>query len=155
MNEETKVEEDEDVDEVEVEEGERLLRFDASCLSNPGPGGARAALSKPGGTVVWTCSHYMPIRGETNNTAEYMALLLGTRAAADHGVKHLRVEGDSTLVIQQVRGIFTTRNRRLRRLQIWSRQKWRGYMWRHFTRSTERLMAMPTALSTPLSIDAL
>lgn len=60
----------------------------------------------------------MPIRSETNNTAECTALLLGMRAAADHGVKHLRVEGNSTLVIQQVRGIFTTHNRRLRRLQI-------------------------------------
>uniref|UniRef100_A0AAV1V922 RNase H type-1 domain-containing protein n=1 Tax=Peronospora matthiolae TaxID=2874970 RepID=A0AAV1V922_9STRA len=60
----------------------------------------------------------MPSSGETNNTAEYTALLLGTRAAADHGVTRLRIEGDSTLVIQQVRGIFATRNKRLRQLRI-------------------------------------
>ncbi|POM79948.1 Reverse transcriptase, partial [Phytophthora palmivora] len=59
----------------------------------------------------------MPSSSETNNTAEYIALLLGARAAADHGVKHLRVEGDSTLVIQQVRGIFATRSTRLRTLR--------------------------------------
>uniref|UniRef100_H3H8C9 Reverse transcriptase domain-containing protein n=1 Tax=Phytophthora ramorum TaxID=164328 RepID=H3H8C9_PHYRM len=59
----------------------------------------------------------MPSSSETNNTAEYTALLLGTRAAADHGTTTLRVEGDSTLVIQQVRGIFATRSVTLRHLR--------------------------------------
>ncbi|EGZ15363.1 hypothetical protein PHYSODRAFT_505768, partial [Phytophthora sojae] len=59
----------------------------------------------------------MPSSSETNNTAEYSALLLGSRAAADHGATSLRVEGDSTLVIQQVRGIFAARNAVLRRLR--------------------------------------
>uniref|UniRef100_A0AAV1T7H6 RNase H type-1 domain-containing protein n=1 Tax=Peronospora matthiolae TaxID=2874970 RepID=A0AAV1T7H6_9STRA len=77
-------------------DGEWLLRLDDACRANPGPGGAGAALFKPSGPVVWTCSHYMPSSGETNNTAEYTALLLGTRAAADHGVTRLRIEGDST-----------------------------------------------------------
>ena len=58
----------------------------------------------------------MPSSSETNNTAEYSALLLGTRAATDHGVTRLRIEDDSTLVIQQVCGIFATRNKRLRQL---------------------------------------
>ncbi|KAE8881490.1 hypothetical protein PF003_g34466 [Phytophthora fragariae] len=97
--------------------GEWLLRFDGACRANPGPGGAGAALFKPDGPVVWTCSHYMPSSSETNNTAEYTALLLGTRAAADHGATTLRVEGDSTLVIQQVRGIFATRSASLRCLR--------------------------------------
>ncbi|KAK1928268.1 Ribonuclease HI [Phytophthora citrophthora] len=99
------------------QDGEWLLRFDGACRANPGPGGAGAALFKPNGPVVWTCSCYMPSSSETNNTAEYTALLLGVRAAADHGVKCLRVEGDSTLVIQQVRGIFATRSTRLRELR--------------------------------------
>ena len=98
-------------------DGEWLLRFDGACRANPGPGGAGAALFRPSGSVVWTCSHYMPSSSETNNTAEYTALLLGARAAADHGAAHLRVEGDSNLVIQQVRGIFATRSQRLRPLK--------------------------------------
>uniref|UniRef100_H3H7T4 RNase H type-1 domain-containing protein n=1 Tax=Phytophthora ramorum TaxID=164328 RepID=H3H7T4_PHYRM len=97
--------------------GEWLLRFDGACRANPGPGGAGAALFKPSGPVVWTCSHYMPSSSETNNTAEYTALLLGMRAAADHGATRVHVEGDSTLVIQQVRGIFATRSTRLRGLR--------------------------------------
>ncbi|OWY91557.1 reverse transcriptase, partial [Phytophthora megakarya] len=98
-------------------DSEWLLRFDGACRANPGPGGAGAALFKPSGAVMWTCSLYMPSSSETNNTAEYCALLLGARAAADHGVTSLRVEGDSTLVIQQVRGIFAARKAALRRLR--------------------------------------
>lgn len=59
----------------------------------------------------------MPGNTETNNTSEYTALLLGVRAAAYHGVTQLRVEGDSTLVIRQVRVIFATWRTRLRRLR--------------------------------------
>ncbi|CAI5725966.1 unnamed protein product [Peronospora destructor] len=59
----------------------------------------------------------MPSSSETNHTAEYTALLLGARAAADHGSTHLHVEGDRTLVIQQVRGIFATRSTRLRKFR--------------------------------------
>uniref|UniRef100_H3H8H1 RNase H type-1 domain-containing protein n=1 Tax=Phytophthora ramorum TaxID=164328 RepID=H3H8H1_PHYRM len=97
--------------------GEWLLRFDGACRANSGPGGAGATLFKPSGPVVWTCSLYMPSSSETNNTAEYTALLLGMRAAADHGATRVHVEGDSTLVIQQVRGIFATRSTRLRGLR--------------------------------------
>uniref|UniRef100_A0AAV1V5E9 RNase H type-1 domain-containing protein n=1 Tax=Peronospora matthiolae TaxID=2874970 RepID=A0AAV1V5E9_9STRA len=50
------------------------------------------------------------------NTAEYNALLLDT--ASDHGITRLRIEGGSTIDIQRVLGIFTTRNKRLRQLQI-------------------------------------
>ena len=125
-DEETKEEEDspasvravgDEEEHADGDSGEWLLRFDGACRANPGPGGAGAALFKPSGPVVWTGSHYMPSNGETNNTAEYTALLLGVRAAADHGVQRLRVEGDSILVIRQVRGIFATRSTRLRRLR--------------------------------------
>ncbi|POM76933.1 Reverse transcriptase, partial [Phytophthora palmivora] len=93
------------------------LRFDGACRRNPGPGGAGAALFDPSDTVVWTCSHYLPSSQETNNTAEYTALLLGVQSALHHGVTRLRVEGDSNLVLAQVRGTFSCTNARLRRLR--------------------------------------
>nr|KAE8926731.1 hypothetical protein PF009_g23084 [Phytophthora fragariae] len=94
-----------------------LLRFDGACRHNPGPGGAGAALFNPSGTVVWTCSHFMPSSTETNNTAEYTALLLGVQSATHHGARRLRIEGDSHLVIAQVRGSFSCSNARLRQLR--------------------------------------
>jgi ribonuclease HI len=93
-----------------------VLRFDGACRRNPGPGGAGAALFEPGGAVVWTCSYFMP-GSETNNSAEYMAMLLGVESALHHGATRLRVEGDSHLALSQVRGTFSCTNRRLRRLR--------------------------------------
>ena len=94
-----------------------LLRFDGACRRNPGQGGAGAALFDSSGTVVWTCSHFLPASSETNNTAEYTALLVGVQSAVHHGATRLLVEGDSNLVLAQVRGSFGCNNRRLRRLR--------------------------------------
>ncbi|KAE8963462.1 hypothetical protein PR001_g29364, partial [Phytophthora rubi] len=94
-----------------------LLRFDGACRRNPGPGGAGAALFDPSGKVVWTCSHFMPSSKETNNTAEYTALLLGVQSAVHHRAKRLQIEGDSNLVIAQVRGAFSCSNTKLRQLR--------------------------------------
>uniref|UniRef100_A0AAV1V4B8 Reverse transcriptase n=1 Tax=Peronospora matthiolae TaxID=2874970 RepID=A0AAV1V4B8_9STRA len=94
-----------------------LLRFDGACRRNPGAGGAGAVVTDAPVTVVWTCSHFLPARGETNNTAEYSALLIGLQGALFHGAKRLKIEGESNLVLAQVRGSFTCSNRRLRRLR--------------------------------------
>ncbi|KAG2959253.1 hypothetical protein PC118_g23113, partial [Phytophthora cactorum] len=96
---------------------EWLLKFDGACRRAPNHGGAGAALFSPDGSAAWTCSCYMPNASETNNTAEYTALLLGARAATDHGATQLRVQGDSLLVIRQVKGIYATKSTRLRTLR--------------------------------------
>ena len=71
-------------------DGEWILHFYGDCWAYPGPGSASAALLKLNGPVVWTLSHYVPSSSETNNMAEYTVLLIGTRAAADHGAAHRR-----------------------------------------------------------------
>ena len=43
----------------------------------------------------------------SNNTAEYEAYLIGLVAAVEMGVKHLKVMGDSDLVVCQAKGIFS------------------------------------------------
>ncbi|KAE8953459.1 hypothetical protein PR002_g32376, partial [Phytophthora rubi] len=93
------------------------LQFDGACRSAPNPGGAGAILFDPSGAAAWSCSHYMPGATETNNTAEYTALLLGARAAADHGATRLHIQGDSLLVIRQVKGIYGAKSTRLRGLR--------------------------------------
>ncbi|KAE9298339.1 hypothetical protein PF008_g23523 [Phytophthora fragariae] len=114
-----------------------LLRFDGACRRNPGPGGAGAALVDPSGKVVWTCSHYMPSSSETNNTAGYTALLLGVQSAVHHHAEQLTIEGDSHLVVTQVRGTFACRNQRLRQLRNRVRHALRSvptYTLRHIDR---------------------
>jgi ribonuclease HI len=93
------------------------LQFDGACRDGPNPGGAGALLYGPDGAAVWTRSCFMPGATETNNTAEYTALLIGVRVAADHGARQLRIEGDSLLVIRQVKGLYATKSTRLRRLR--------------------------------------
>ena len=105
------------------------LRFDGACRRNPGPGGAGAALFDPSGAVVWTCSHFLSSGNATNNTAEYTALLVGVCGALHHGVKRLTIEGDSHLVISQVRGSFGCVNRKLRRLRNRVRSELRALDW--------------------------
>ena len=43
----------------------------------------------------------------SNNTAEYKAYLTGLATALEMGVKHLRVLGDSNLVVSQTKGSFS------------------------------------------------
>ncbi|HAJ93597.1 MAG TPA: ribonuclease H [Synergistaceae bacterium] len=74
--------------------------FDGASRGNPGKAGAGALMINDEGKVVWETSRFL---GEkTNNEAEYMALILLLKAAKEHGVRSLRVFGDSKLVINQV-----------------------------------------------------
>lgn len=57
-------------------------------------------------TLSFTC---------TNNVVEYEALLLGLRLAEKHGIKNLKVIGDSELVISQVRSKYASKNKRLKK----------------------------------------
>ncbi|OWY94087.1 reverse transcriptase, partial [Phytophthora megakarya] len=126
-----------DVDDGSTEEEPWLLRFDGACRRNPGPGGAGAALFSPDGSVVWTCSHYLPASTETNNTAEYTALLVGVQSARHHGAKRLLIEGDSNLVLAQVRGTFGCNNPKLRQLRNRVRYELRALRW-HRLRHIDR-----------------
>ncbi|KAJ0398289.1 hypothetical protein ATCC90586_007230 [Pythium insidiosum] len=97
-------------------------QLDGACRRNPSAAGAGAVLFAPTGEVVWTCSHYLP-GNETNNTGEYHAMLAGVESAVQHGEQRLCVEGDSHLVLAQVRGTFACANRRLRRLRARARAR--------------------------------
>ena len=48
----------------------------------------------------------------SNNTAEYEAYLVGLATALEMGVKHLKVMGDSNLVVCQAKGTFSLKEPR-------------------------------------------
>jgi len=50
----------------------------------------------------------------TNNVVEYKALIIGLNLAIDKGVKHLKVIGDSYLIVSQVLLDFVAKNERLK-----------------------------------------
>jgi ribonuclease HI len=51
----------------------------------------------------------------TNNVVEYEALIIGLNFAIDKGVTHLKVIGDSDLIVSQVLLDFAAKNERLKR----------------------------------------
>jgi len=80
------------------------MNFDGCSKGNPGISGAGATISK-NGNEIWSESLFV---GEkfTNNYAEYSGLILGLQRAIDFDINHLMVEGDSLLVINQLKGVY-------------------------------------------------
>ena len=71
-----------------------------------------------GAVLVSSDKKYIPFTARlcfdyTNNIAEYEACAIGIRVAIDFGVKLLKVYGDSTLVIHQLKGESETRDHKL------------------------------------------
>ena len=91
-----------------------LLQFDGLASPNPGQATAGAVLFSPEGKVVFELAEYLGI--QTNNYAEYMGLLIGLRLAKEKNIRHIKIEGDSNLVIQQVRGLWRVKEPRLKPL---------------------------------------
>jgi ribonuclease HI len=91
-----------------------LLQFDGLAAPNPGEATAGAVLFSPEGKVVFEIADYLGI--QTNNYAEYNGLLIGLRFAKKKGIKHIKIEGDSNLVIQQVKGLWKVKEPRLKPL---------------------------------------
>jgi len=85
-----------------------LLQFDGLSIPNPGEATSGAVLFSPSGDVVFEAGEYMA--NGTNNTAEYTGLLIGVRLALEKGVRNLRIEGDSMLVIKQTLGQWKVAN---------------------------------------------
>ncbi|CAI8618036.1 unnamed protein product [Vicia faba] len=95
-------------------QGFYTLQFDGACRGNPGPAGAGAVLFDENGNVLF---HFRKGLGyQTNNAAEYHALILGLRHSIMKGCKHINVQGDSHLVINQFQGSYRINNPHLRSL---------------------------------------
>jgi ribonuclease HI len=80
------------------------MNFDGCSKNNPGLAGAGAVIYHFD-KEIWGDSFFV---GEifTNNHAEYAGLILGLQQAKFLGIKNLKVEGDSLLVINQIKGLY-------------------------------------------------
>ena len=58
----------------------------------------------------------------SNNAAEYEAYLTGLTMALSMGVKHIRVLGDSNLMVSQVKGDFALREQSLVAYRTWAQR---------------------------------
>ena len=90
---------------------EYKLQFDGCSKSNPGIAGA--------GAVIYRFNEEISIKiqfvgnNTTNNVAEYTGLIIGLKEAITLGIKSIIVEGDSLLVIKQLKGEYKVKSENL------------------------------------------
>eukprot|EP00956_Cyclotella_meneghiniana_P033894 scaffold100040_cov92-Cyclotella_meneghiniana.AAC.4 len=99
------------------------LRFDGACQPNPGEGGAGYILTDDEtGNVILEGRYYIG-NDCTNNVAEYFGLISGLKALqkSSHTIGRLDIEGDSELVIRQMKDQYGVRSHRLRPLHTKAR----------------------------------
>ena len=83
---------------------EVVLFTDGASRGNPGPASAGAAILSISGETLVEISK--PLGIQTNNYAEYMALLEGLVACAEGGAKRVVVKADSQFMVRQMKGEY-------------------------------------------------
>jgi len=81
---------------------------DGGARGNPGPAAAAAVVSTPDGETLAERTELLG--SQTNNVAEYRALLLGLATARELGAEEVEVVGDSELVAKQLTGAYKVKH---------------------------------------------
>ncbi|HEX5853570.1 MAG TPA: ribonuclease HI family protein [Solirubrobacteraceae bacterium] len=93
-----------------------IVHVDGGARGNPGPAAAACVISSPDGEVLGT--HAQLLGRQTNNVAEYRALLLGLERARELGASEIEVIGDSELIAKQVNGVYKVKHPAMRPLYL-------------------------------------
>ncbi len=78
--------------------------IDGAARGNPGPAGAGVYVSAEENLPAE--EHFEALGHQTNNVAEYRALLLALRRAAEREASDVSIASDSLLLVQQMLGRF-------------------------------------------------
>jgi ribonuclease HI len=124
-----------------------LIRTDGASRANPGPASAGAVLidaTRPDATdpdcpPISVVSR--PLGVQTNNVAEYTALLLALEEAQRLGAAEIDLRLDSMLIVEQLHGRWRVKDAKLRPLWEDARRRLAGFArWsaRHEPRATNR-----------------
>jgi ribonuclease HI len=88
--------------------------IDGGSRGNPGPAAYGVVIRDANGEIVARLKKY--IGQGTNNFAEYFGLIAALDYAQTHGVRALRIESDSELLVNQMRGRYKVKSADLRPL---------------------------------------
>jgi len=102
-----------------------VVNVDGGSRGNPGPAAAGAVAADPDGNVLAERGLY--IGTETNNVAEYRALLLGLELARELGASEVEVVNDSELVAKQISGAYRVKHAGLKPLYLEAMEALRGF----------------------------
>jgi deoxyadenosine/deoxycytidine kinase/ribonuclease HI len=93
---------------------EYILMFDGASRGNPGLSGCGFVIYDSKNTVIYKGSKFLNV--QTNNYAEYMALIIGLEMSLKLGIKKLIVKGDSLLIIKQMKDLYNVKSDNLKNL---------------------------------------
>jgi ribonuclease HI len=82
--------------------------IDGASRGNPGPAAYGVVLRDGRGEIVARLKKY--IGRTTNNVAEYYGLIAAMDFAQSHGVRAVRLESDSELLVKQMRGLYKVKS---------------------------------------------
>jgi ribonuclease HI len=96
-----------------------VIRCDGAARGNPGPASAGAVLIdaerpdalSPAAAPIATISDYLGV--QTNNVAEYTAVVRALRLASELGAREVRLLLDSMLIVEQLNGRWKVRDAKL------------------------------------------
>lgn len=88
-----------------------VAHIDGGARGNPGPAGYGVVIEDHAGRRIDQLSRY--IGEQTNNVAEYSALVAALEYALGHGFMSLKILSDSELLVKQIRGEYKVRSEAL------------------------------------------
>src|SRR5277367_3841114 len=94
--------------------GVHIANIDGASRGNPGPASYAVVVRDPGGKLVLELAKN--IGRETNNVAEYYALLAALDYATSQGIAALRIRSDSELLVRQMQGRYKVKSADLKPL---------------------------------------
>src|SRR5271166_5645748 len=97
-------------------EGYLVAYIDGGARGNPGPAGYGVVFEDEVGRPVAELSEFLG--RQTNNYAEYSALLAALNYTLRHGFKALKVISDSELLVKQINGEYKVSSPALRELHV-------------------------------------
>ncbi|MEK7161353.1 MAG: ribonuclease HI family protein [Patescibacteria group bacterium] len=81
-----------------------IINTDGGARGNPGPAGAGVVIYDEQNRIIGRHKKY--VGEQTNNYAEYQALILALIEAAKLGAESLKVNMDSELIVRQMQGRY-------------------------------------------------
>jgi len=94
--------------------GVHIANIDGASRGNPGPASYAVVIRDPSGKTILELAKN--IGRETNNVAEYYALLAALDYATSHNISSLRIRSDSELLVRQMQGRYKVKSADLKPL---------------------------------------
>lgn len=88
--------------------GVHVANIDGASRGNPGPAAYAVVMRDPNGNVILELGKRLG--RDTNNVAEYYALLAALDYALSSGIKALRIRSDSELLVRQMQGRYKVKS---------------------------------------------